>query len=156
VPSAAPTVTVTGVLVVAVQGERITFQRTDDPESQFTNCSYDGTFGADGTTAAGTVTCNSGGGQPSSYSWQATISCEDPRQRFEYNVDRPGSDYRFFELTVADPAQCWAQCALEGQCLAWTYVHPGIQGDSARCWLKNSVPAQAPNAAFAISGVKAG
>jgi hypothetical protein len=146
---------VTGVLVISVQGDRVTFQRTDDPNVfQVTNCFYDGTFGADGTTASGTVTCNSGVGPLGPYNWSAQISCNDPRSGFEVNVDRRGSDYRNFPLDIADPAQCWAQCELESQCVAWTYVNPGVQGTQARCWLKNSVPPQVPNATFATSGVK--
>jgi hypothetical protein len=72
---------------------------------------------------------------------------------FEYNTDRPGSDYRNFELAAADPALCAAQCQREGQCRAWTYVIPGVQGANARCWLKHSVPNPVPNARFAVSGV---
>lgn len=75
---------------------------------------------------------------------------------FEYDIDRPGSDYRNFELTSPDPALCSAQCAQEGQCQAWTYVKPGVQGTLARCWLKDRVPSPVPGATFAISGVKGG
>src|SRR5207237_8212495 len=39
------------------------------------------------------------------------------------------------------------------QCRAWTYVKPGVQGNLARCWLKNQVPNPVRNATFAISGV---
>jgi hypothetical protein len=147
--------TVTAVLVVATQGERVTFQRTDDPNIfQVTDCFYDGTFDAEGTSASGTVTCNSAVGPLGPFTWNAQISCNDPRSSFEVHIDRPGSDYHNFELGVADPAECWAQCELEIQCLAWTYVEPGIQGNNARCWLKNAVPAPVPNATFATSGVK--
>ena len=59
---------------------------------------------------------------------RADISCDDPRSSFEVNIDRPGSDYRNFEMPVADPAQCWAQCELESQCVAWTYVQPWRSG----------------------------
>jgi PAN domain len=73
---------------------------------------------------------------------------------FEYDIDRPGYDYRNFELPSADPALCAAQCAAENQCQAWTYVKPGVQGTLARCWLKHRVPPPVPGATFAISGVK--
>lgn len=73
---------------------------------------------------------------------------------FEYDVDRPGSDYRTFELESADPALCASQCGKEPKCKAWTFVKPGVQGPSARCWLKDRVP-QPVTASFAVSGVRA-
>jgi hypothetical protein len=76
-----------------------------------------------------------------------------PGPVFEYNIDRPGSDYRNFELATADPGLCAAQCAREEKCRAWTYVIPGVQGVNARCWLKHSIPNPVPNARFAVSGV---
>jgi hypothetical protein len=76
------------------------------------------------------------------------------RGMFEYDTDRPGSDYRSFDLTGPDPRLCAAQCMQEAECAAWTYVKPGVQGPSPRCWLKDRVP-QAVAAEFAVSGVKA-
>ncbi|MES2537610.1 MAG: PAN domain-containing protein [Pseudomonadota bacterium] len=73
---------------------------------------------------------------------------------FEYDTDRPGSDYSNFELTQADPAACAARCAGDAQCQGWTYVMPGVQGPSAHCWLKNAVPPSVA-ADFAVSGVRA-
>ena len=57
---------------------------------------------------------------------------------FERGVDRPGRDYK----NIASPgaAQCSFSCQAENQCRAWTYVRPGIQGPSGRCWLKTTVP----------------
>ncbi|MCB1627386.1 MAG: PAN domain-containing protein [Xanthomonadales bacterium] len=63
-----------------------------------------------------------------------------PLAAMEPGTDRPGSDYRDFDLDQADPAQCAMACDGDAQCAAWTYVQPGVQGDSARCWLKNQVP----------------
>ncbi len=71
----------------------------------------------------------------------------------EYEIDRPGSDYRNFDLEQADPAICQKACSKEAKCKAWTYVKPGIQGPKARCWLKHSVPKATPSQ-FCISGVK--
>jgi hypothetical protein len=59
---------------------------------------------------------------------------------FEVNSNRPGSDYLNFDLTTDDPGQCFQACQADGACKAWTYVKPGVQGPSARCWLKSSVP----------------
>jgi hypothetical protein len=55
-------------------------------------------------------------------------------------VDMPGSDYRSFDLPAADAALCQSACRGEARCAAWTYVNPGVQARSARCWLKTRVP----------------
>lgn len=74
-------------------------------------------------------------------------------QTLEYDTDRPGMDYKNFDLPSSDPNLCVNACAGDPQCKAFTYVKPGIQGPNARCWLKNSVPAsrQSP---CCISGIK--
>jgi len=64
-----------------------------------------------------------------------------PASNLEWNVDRPGADYRSFELPAPSPDQCQSSCMNEPQCVAFTYVNPGMQGPNARCWLKNVVPA---------------
>ena len=59
----------------------------------------------------------------------------------EWNTDRPGGDYRSFDLAQADPQLCRRACSRESRCRAWTYVKPGtIQGPRPRCWLKDRVP----------------
>lgn len=57
----------------------------------------------------------------------------------EWNTDRPGQDYHSFDIQ-ADPGICESACTGDSRCRAWTYVVPGVQGPSARCWLKHSVP----------------
>ena len=59
---------------------------------------------------------------------------------FEPNVNRPGKDYKNLGLQAADPQLCRQRCLADGQCRAWTYVKPGVQGPAPRCWLKNDVP----------------
>lgn len=66
------------------------------------------------------------------------ITC--PGAEFEPNTDRPGSDIRSLNLPRPDPNLCREACVGESRCRAWTYVRPGVQGPSARCWLKHSVP----------------
>ena len=68
-------------------------------------------------------------------------------------VDRPGSDYKDFDLDQPDYNLCKNACLAEAECQAWTYVKPGAQGDKARCWLKNAVPG-AEKAACCTSGVR--
>ncbi len=64
---------------------------------------------------------------------------------FEYDTDRQGSDYLSFDLPVENPELCFARCRDDNQCQAWTYVKPGVQGPSARCWLKKQTPNPAPH-----------
>ncbi len=74
------------------------------------------------------------------------------KRGFEIDTDRPGGDYRSFELEGSRPEECQATCARESQCLAFTYV-PRNGAAKARCWLKSSVPAVAGNLNM-ISGIK--
>ncbi|WP_193178410.1 PAN domain-containing protein [Oricola nitratireducens] len=69
----------------------------------------------------------------------------------EDGIDRPGNDYRSLDLATADPALCQSECAGDNECVAWTFVKPGIQGDNARCWLKKPAPEQVKDACC-ISG----
>jgi syncollin len=66
--------------------------------------------------------------------------------RMEQNTDRPGSDYRRFELSGRRPGQCQSACEKDsGKCAAWTYVRPGVQGPRAVCYLKKPAPAPVRN-----------
>ncbi len=71
----------------------------------------------------------------------------------EHGIDRPGSDYKSFDLPSPDANRCMSACANEARCKAWTYVRPGIQGTKSRCWLKHSVPAPRKSDCC-ISGVR--
>jgi hypothetical protein len=64
---------------------------------------------------------------------------------FEPGVDRPGSDYTSFDIGNS-AGRCQSACLKDARCRAWTFVKPGIQGPSARCWLKSAVPAAVKNA----------
>ena len=67
-------------------------------------------------------------------------------------VDLPGSDYSSTPI-AGTAVDCANACTLDGKCVAWTWVKPGVQNAQAMCWLKNSVPSQAANA-NATSGIK--
>ena len=54
------------------------------------------------------------------------------RGALEANTDRPGADYRSFELGAPRPELCRDACWGEPQCRAFTYVRPGVQGPRAR------------------------
>jgi hypothetical protein len=74
-------------------------------------------------------------------------------QGMEMNTNRPGDDYKDLDLSEANPALCRDACQKEGRCKSWTYVKPGIQADSARCWLKNRVAPAFPDECC-VSGLK--
>ena len=72
---------------------------------------------------------------------------------FADRIDRPGGDYKNFD-TKGRAASCKDLCENEGAaCKAWTWVRPGVQGASARCWLKNTVPLPQRNDCC-VSGVR--
>ncbi|XQQ07526.1 MAG: PAN domain-containing protein [Leptolyngbya sp. IPPAS B-1204] len=71
----------------------------------------------------------------------------------EFNTDRPGRDYRDFDLSQPCATRCQAACADDSDCVAYTYVKPGVQGSKARCWLKDRVASPTRNSCC-ISGVK--
>lgn len=60
------------------------------------------------------------------------------------NTNRHGGDYRSFDAGA--PQQCATACLYENQCRAWTFVRAGVQGPSAKCWLKSTIPAASTNA----------
>jgi hypothetical protein len=50
----------------------------------------------------------------------------------------PGSDYANFNAD--SQFVCRNSCGGDSRCQAWTWVKPGIQGQTGRCWLKHRVP----------------
>ena len=63
---------------------------------------------------------------------------------FSPNTDRFGSDFRNIAVN-GDPKTCMSLCVRERECRAWTFVKAGLQGPSARCFLKNQVPRAVAN-----------
>ena len=68
------------------------------------------------------------------------------------NTNLMGSDYGT-AISVDDWAQCESLCRADNQCLAWTAVHPGVQGPNARCWLKNAIPQPSADSCC-VSGIE--
>ena len=71
----------------------------------------------------------------------------------EEHTDRPGSDLKVFDLPAPKPELCRAACNEEPACKAYTFVRPGVQGPSPRCYLKSDVP-EGEEDTCCISGVK--
>ena len=59
-----------------------------------------------------------------------------PLKAFEVNVDRPGSDYNVVDIGN-DANLCKAACQADAKCVSWTWVKPGVQTPSARCYFKS-------------------
>jgi hypothetical protein len=55
----------------------------------------------------------------------------------EDGINLPGRDYANFNAPSA--VTCMNSCAGDLKCQAYTWVKPGIQGPSGRCWLKSAV-----------------
>jgi CubicO group peptidase (beta-lactamase class C family) len=58
----------------------------------------------------------------------------------EPDTDRPGGDYRSFEMLKPDIALCRRSCALDTRCRAYAFVRGGTRSANAKCWLKSEVP----------------
>ena len=70
----------------------------------------------------------------------------------EISTDRPGKDIRpGFDSPFPD--SCETACRDEPACQAYTWVKAGIQGTTAKCWLKNTRPAKASRTCC-VSGVR--
>jgi hypothetical protein len=73
----------------------------------------------------------------------------------EDNTNRRGGDYQNFDLSQNIWTLCRDACANDGNCKAYTYTRPGVQGPNARCWLKSSAPTGERDNCC-ISGVRSG
>jgi hypothetical protein len=73
----------------------------------------------------------------------------------EPSVDRPGNDYRVFDLQAPDVELCRRACAAEQRCWAYTYADPGLVGPAPRCFLKSAAQAATPKTGC-TSGVRGG
>lgn len=110
-------------------------------------------------TSDGNPRCHLKNSIPGAYSttrmvsgWQfnwfgSTLWTDDPP-----NTDRLGGDFSSFVPWPASSATCKSSCQNNSQCRAWTFI-PSKEGQSARCYLKNSIPT-ARNTTNMVSGLK--
>ena len=61
-------------------------------------------------------------------------------QSFEPEMDRPGLDFKTFELSAPLPAHCQKACNEDAKCKAWTFAWPGKRAGRAHCSLKTGEP----------------
>ena len=76
------------------------------------------------------------------------------KQGIEWDVNRIGGDYRWFDMDAEDPLACRDACVAEERCRSFTYAPPGFVSTSARCHLKSAIPHPTFTNAFGLaSGV---
>ncbi len=145
-----------------VQGSKARCWLKDNvPASRASDCCVSGVIRATVSTprdpvkmAPGLGNVAQGGGTvspPVASSPTLSVSTAQSRQ-VEMNVDRPGSDYRNFDLSTASHEACRTACTSDAKCQAYTHVKPGVQGPKARCYLKDTIPASRANNCC-VSGV---
>lgn len=76
---------------------------------------------------------------PGMVSWVKPASTT-PNTLIENQTDRPGCDYKDVDMPTGNAETCREQCNNEDECKSYSYVRAGVQGTSAKCWLKNCVP----------------
>jgi hypothetical protein len=74
------------------------------------------------------------------YGCTETQSHRSDKPIMELNTDRPGSDISTVALEKPKPALCHRACQSNSECVAWTYVKPGIINNKAHCRLKSKLP----------------
>ena len=60
----------------------------------------------------------------------------------EFGTDRPGNDYRVFNVPPENFSTCLAACQADSRCQAWSYESSNAQRPNGVCWQKNPAPAQ--------------
>jgi len=80
------------------------------------------------------------------------VDLDKPELTVESGADRPGADYRDYEMTDADASKCALDCSGDEQCRAYTFVKPS-DGKPGRCRLKNKASAKVASDCC-VSGVK--
>jgi hypothetical protein len=73
-------------------------------------------------------------------------------QKIERGLNRPGNDYENF--TACHELQCKKACDEDKLCQAWTFVVPGKNEHTGRCWLKDRQEYSRELCDTCISGVK--
>jgi hypothetical protein len=80
------------------------------------------------------------------------VDVDQPDLTVESGADRPGADYRDYEVTDPDPSRCALDCSSDEQCKAYTFVKPA-GGKPGHCRLKDRAPAKVPSDCC-VSGLK--
>jgi PAN domain len=63
-----------------------------------------------------------------------------PGSTVEFRTDRPGNDYRIFNVSAENFSACLAACQADSGCQAWSYESSNAQRPNGVCWLKAPAP----------------
>jgi hypothetical protein len=80
------------------------------------------------------------------------VDVDQPDVTVEANADRPGADFRDYEVKDPDASRCALDCANNPKCQAYTFVKP-TDDKAGRCRLKSSAPAKVASDCC-VSGIK--
>jgi hypothetical protein len=84
----------------------------------------------------------------------ATVPCSaDQEAGMQIDMDRPGMDYRTFDISQPDPKACQIFCMRDTKCKAFSFIKPGQRGGTAKCSLKSGVPTAVRNTCC-VSGIR--
>lgn len=81
------------------------------------------------------------------------VAFAGPRAQAQVAFDRPGGDYMSAPVASGDPEDCALLCERDRRCRSWSFSYPEVEGKTAVCWLKNSVPPRVPESCC-VSGVR--
>jgi len=73
--------------------------------------------------------------------------------RLEPDTNRPGGDYKDYDVREGGAEACQSDCAKDASCGSFTFVKPGIRGRFGHCFLKRGTPSPVADRCC-ISGVK--
>ena len=73
--------------------------------------------------------------------------------RLEPDTNRPGGDYKDYDVSEGGAEVCQSDCAKDASCGSFTFVKPGIRGRFGHCFLKRGKPSPVADRCC-ISGVK--
>ena len=74
--------------------------------------------------------------------------------RLEPDTNRPGGDYKDYDIREGGAEVCQSDCTKDASCGSFTFVKPGIRGRFGHCFLKRGAPSPVADRCC-ISGVKA-
>jgi len=92
-------------------------------------------------------------GQPAPTTARVSDQIMQRQGRLEPDTNRPGGDYKDYDVREGGAEVCQADCTKDASCGSFTFVKPGIRGRFGHCFLKRGAPGPVADRCC-ISGVK--
>lgn len=83
------------------------------------------------------------------------VGAAEPVMAFDVGYDYPGGEYLGHHQNVGSAEQCANICRGTSSCVAFTWVRPGVQGNTGVCWLKGSLSNKVRNSCCTSGVVRA-